>query len=116
MKKLGSRIVGLRQELNITQISLAKSVGITKSMLSKYENDINVPKADVLGEIATRLDTSTDYLLGKTDNPAPIIKNDTWIQLREDEYEILQGFRALNEENKVRIKDRMDCLSSFQEK
>lgn len=116
MKKLGSRIVGLRQELNITQISLAKAVGITKSMLSKYENDINVPKADVLGEIATRLDTSTDYLLGKTDNPAPIIKNDTWIQLRGDEYEILQGFRALNEENKVRIKERLDCLSSFQEK
>lgn len=115
MKKLGSRIVGLRQELNITQISLAKSVGITKSMLSKYENDINIPKADVLGEIATRLNTSTDYLLGKTTNPAPVKKSDTWIQLRNDEYELLTSYRQLSNENRVRIQERIDCLKSMQE-
>lgn len=116
MKKLGSRIVGLRQEQSVTQISLAKAIGITKSMLSKYENEINVPKADVLGEIATQLGTSTDYLLGKTENPAPIIKDETWIQLRENEYQLLTIFRTLNEENKIRTKERIECLLSLQEK
>ncbi len=114
MKTLGSRIVGLRQELGITQISLAKSVGVTKSMLSKYENDINVPKADVMGAIATCLDTSADFLLGKTENPAPAEKKDTWMHLRDDEYELLQGIRALNAENKTRIKERIECLAEIQ--
>ena len=115
MKKLGSRIIGLRQEQNINQVSLAKQVGITKSMLSKYENDINVPKADVLGEIATLLHTSSDYLLGKIDNPAPLKKDDTWIQLREEEYQFLDSYRKLSSVNKERIQERIDCLLSMQE-
>ena len=42
MNTIGSRILNLRADKDIKQSDLANQIGITKSMLSKYENDINI--------------------------------------------------------------------------
>lgn len=39
--------------------------------LSRLENDRFVPSSDMLSAIASALDTTTDYLLGLTDDPRP---------------------------------------------
>ncbi len=43
--------------------------GMSKGTLSKYENNKQEPLVSVVGNLTEILDVSTDYLLGRTDNP-----------------------------------------------
>ena len=67
MASIGDRIVNLRKELNLSQKELAEKVGITEASLSRYENDLREPKAEIITRLSNALNCSTDYLLGKTD-------------------------------------------------
>lgn len=67
MDKLGERIKELRKENDLTQPQLAKLIGVSKGMISIWENDINEPKATYIAKLALVLNTSTDYLLGIED-------------------------------------------------
>lgn len=107
---LGKRIIKLRLTQKVTQISLAKSLGITKSMLSKYENGINDPKAKVVSNMADILHTSTDYLLGKIDGDAPYTEQG--YQLTPDELELIDMFRGLSEDNKKKFLEIGNILYS----
>lgn len=66
---LNERIVKLRKSRNITQEELAKKIGATRSALSQYEIGTRSPDYDTLKRIADYFEVSTDYLLGKTDQP-----------------------------------------------
>ncbi len=62
--KVGERIKKLRKEHKLTLVELGELIGLTKSTVSKYENDeINIP-SDKLEKIARVLNTSPQYLLG----------------------------------------------------
>ena len=65
---IGERIVFLREERGISQKDLAQSLHITAATLSRYENDIYQPKLEFLCEMCRILNTSSDYMLGFTDN------------------------------------------------
>ena len=54
----------LRKEKKITQQQLADRLGITKAMISAYENGIRLPAYDILIKIAAIFNVSTDFLLG----------------------------------------------------
>ena len=64
MTNLGERIRKLRTAKNITQQDLAQRLGITKSVISAYENSIRYPSYDILIELSNIFGVSTDYLLG----------------------------------------------------
>ncbi len=68
MASIGERILGLRKELNLSQKELAEKTGITEASLSRYENNLREPKAEIITKISEVLGCSTDYLLGRTDN------------------------------------------------
>lgn len=63
----GSRLKQLREEKNLTQEQLGKELNITKHTISKYENNVREPEYYHLIKIASFLQVSIDYLLGKTD-------------------------------------------------
>ncbi len=63
MVNLGNIIKSLRLQRSWSQEELARRVGVKKSSISAYENDIRLPSYDVLIEIARVFDVSTDYLL-----------------------------------------------------
>ena len=63
--KIGDRIRELRQGRNLTQSTLAQRLGITKSVVSGYENSTTYPSYDVLLGLADIFNVTTDYLLGK---------------------------------------------------
>ncbi|MBQ6231708.1 MAG: helix-turn-helix transcriptional regulator [Eubacterium sp.] len=63
MINLGNIIRSLRTQRNWSQEDLARRVGVKKSSISAYENDIRLPSYDVLIELARVFDVSTDYLL-----------------------------------------------------
>lgn len=64
MDTLGARIRALRLGLGITQPQLAEMVGVSKAVISFWENDVNEPKASYIKILAKCLNVSTDYLLG----------------------------------------------------
>ena len=63
--KMGERIKELRRGRNLTQSTLAQRLGVTKSVVSGYENAVTYPSYDTLLGLAYVFNVSTDYLLGK---------------------------------------------------
>lgn len=65
---VGLRIKQLRTQKNLSQIALAKQLGVSKSVVSSYENEVHLPPYDVLIKMARLFGVSTDYLLGASGN------------------------------------------------
>lgn len=66
---LGSRIKKLRLEKGLTQEEIGKKLGMGRSNVGHIEHGRTMPSAEVLDKIADILGTTTDYLLGRTDDP-----------------------------------------------
>ncbi len=61
---LNQQIRLLRQARGISQVELAKQLGVTKQSISNWENDNIQPSIDMLKQLAQVFSVSTDYLLG----------------------------------------------------
>lgn len=68
---LTTRLKAARKKAKLTQEELAKRVNTTKGTISNYENDHSTPSNEMLLMLAEVLDTSIDYLLGRTDDDSP---------------------------------------------
>ncbi len=64
---LSTRIREIRTAKRISQVELAKALGVTKQSVSNWENDNIQPSVDMLARIADALSVSADYLLGRDD-------------------------------------------------
>lgn len=64
---LSIRLKRLRVDKHLRQEQVAEIIGVTKSAISYYENDIRQPSYDILLRFASLYRVSTDYLLGRTD-------------------------------------------------
>ena len=68
----GERIRQLRTQHALSQGALGKGIGKDGQYVSKLERGILTSvTTDTLEELADALDCSTDYLLGRTDDPRP---------------------------------------------
>lgn len=63
-KELGKRISEALKRSNTQQKELAERIGITEAVMSRYISGDREPKPDMLANIATALNTTSDYLLG----------------------------------------------------
>ena len=63
-KELGEKLLSLMKKQGISQRQLAERLNTTEASLSRYVNGEREPKADMLANIATALNTTSDYLLG----------------------------------------------------
>ncbi len=61
---LSERIREIRLAKKISQVELARHLGVTKQSVSNWENDNIQPSIDMLAKIAAVLSVSSDYLLG----------------------------------------------------
>lgn len=66
---VGDKITKLRKSRNLTQEQLATKIGISRAALSHYEKDRRAIDNDTLKLFADFFEVSTDYLLGRTENP-----------------------------------------------
>lgn len=78
----------------ITQVGLSAQIGIAQETISAYESGKSMPSAEALCRLADYLGTSTDYLLERTNNPAPM--DDVHTDVAEDEVEMLLNYRRLS--------------------
>ncbi|TCP61237.1 helix-turn-helix domain-containing protein [Baia soyae] len=67
MSTLKERIVELRKKNKLSQEQLAKKFGVGRSTVAMWETGDRTPDADTIQKLADFFDTSTDYLLGRTD-------------------------------------------------
>ena len=65
------RIRELREDHDLRQIDVAKMLGMSQTGYSKYETGENDVPTTILIKLAGIYNTSTDYILGLTDNPVP---------------------------------------------
>ncbi|MBE3586531.1 MAG: helix-turn-helix transcriptional regulator [Thermoanaerobacter sp.] len=103
---IGKRIKELREQLGLTQEELAEKVGISRSALANYESGLREPKGDILVRFANALNTTTDYLLGKTsrtDKPDPERKNTIEEEFPEISRVLRRAGRKLTPADKRRI-------------
>lgn len=65
------RLSYLRTKKKKTQQEMADAIGITRPAYTAYESGNRKPDYETLNKIADKLETNTDYLLGRTDDPSP---------------------------------------------
>ena len=69
MIKLYERIRNFREDRDLTQKQVAEMHGMSQTGYSKYETGENDIPTQILIKLADYYNTTTDYLLGRTDNP-----------------------------------------------
>lgn len=114
MNSIGERIIFLRENMDMPQVKLAAKIGITKMTLYKYEKNICEPKGEIIARLADVLNTSADFILGRTADSAPVKTTDIEQKSKMRENELLKKFRNLNDVNKARIEERIEALSESQ--
>lgn len=60
-----------RAEKGLTQEAFGKLFGLSKQAISAYETGEVLPPPDTLLRLADFFNVSTDYLLGRTNDPTP---------------------------------------------
>lgn len=68
LPEIGAKLKQLRCQRNLSQLALAQQLGVSKSVISSYENEVHLPPYDVLLQMARLFGVSTDYLLGASNN------------------------------------------------
>jgi transcriptional regulator with XRE-family HTH domain len=85
----------------MSQEQLAHEVGTSQRQISKYENEKNDPTAHVLNSLADALDTTADYLLGRTDIRERPLRNTS--DLSPNERALIRALRQGEQLEAIRI-------------
>ena len=64
---IGARILPLMKKKGMTQRELANQIGVTETSISRYISGARMPKANIVVYMADALNTTTDYILGRTE-------------------------------------------------
>lgn len=100
----------IREKRNKSQINVAVHVGVAQEMISAYESGKTYPSANTLIKLAKYLETSTDYLLGLTNDPTPIKFFDR-NNLTKEEIDLLIKYERLATEDKLKLVGYIDALT-----
>ncbi|MGE5590997.1 MAG: helix-turn-helix domain-containing protein [Bacillota bacterium] len=71
MSTLGEKIKELRERLGLSQRELAARLNLGSGTIANYETGNRSPDYQTLQRLADLFSVSTDYLLGRTDDPTP---------------------------------------------
>jgi transcriptional regulator with XRE-family HTH domain len=100
------RLKQLREAKNMTQLRLAMELNVSQETISGYEIGKAVPPAEMLVKLADTLDTSVDYILGRTDIKSTLRAS----ELSEQEAEILTILRKQPEDKRIFVFDLIKGL------
>ncbi len=91
MSLRGDRLRELRLQRGYTQEALAERLELGIRQIHRYEKHLSDPAGNIVAKIALELNTSSDYLLGLTDNPLPIMQTS---DISSEEIRLLHAVRA----------------------
>lgn len=93
------RLKDLREEKGVSQQQLANILGISQGSVGNWESGIREPNFETIKKIADYFAVSTDYLLGRTDEP----NQSTDQQLEGIEFALFGEIKELTEDEKQDI-------------
>lgn len=102
---LGMRLKNRRLSLKLTQGELGEKVGVRKEAISKWESGTRQPNPQTLKQLSDILECTTDYLMGKAQNPNGVCysRNDNELGLVTLEYP--SQYRITQKEFELFIKE-----------
>ena len=107
------KIKSLAKKQGISLNTLEDRVGLGKNYIYSLKNK-KTPSAEHISKIADYFNVSTDYLLGRTDNPAIASDNKANTNLGPAETELVTAFRNqtqnMTDEEKVRFNKAIESL------
>ena len=65
MSDIGTKILQLRKQKNLSQTDFAKAIGASRTMVGNYERNVNAPSIEMIAKIAKTLGVSIDFLIGE---------------------------------------------------
>ena len=109
-----NRLKELRLSKNLTQQELADTLHTTKANISMIEHNKRNFTASSLVIFANFFEVSTDYLLGKTDNPKlqTVTVADADGTITEIQHELIDATKGLTIEDMQEIFNYVDYLKS----
>lgn len=119
-EKVAQRLSQARDRLNYNQAGIASIAGVSQRTFSSWENGVLPQQWDSLLSLAKEFGTSTDYLLGLTDDPRPLASEQTLHEerepylttrlLNEEERTLLNFFNSLDEEERVFVFELLEFV------
>ncbi|WP_180676506.1 helix-turn-helix domain-containing protein, partial [Leuconostoc citreum] len=110
MSVTANRIKELRTQKKLTQSELAEIINTSRVTISRIESEARQPSFAMLSLIADALDTTVDYLQGKTDNALKTPQNGSnngddkkHVDLNDDELIMSFDGKELSEDYKQAI-------------
>jgi transcriptional regulator with XRE-family HTH domain len=93
------RLKTIREQLNWTQSELGAKAGLPTSSIAQFETNARKPSFDTLRRLAMALEVTTDYLLGRVDEPTTVKTGGTlfrhYDQMSGDDRKLLEDFAAI---------------------
>lgn len=83
---LSDKLRKLRATTKYTQSELAQKIDVARTTYAMYEQGNREPDYETIQRIANFYDTTTDYLLGLTENPNKVRKDEKDIAKRLEEF------------------------------
>lgn len=102
MSILARRIAEQRKKKKLSQTKFAEKFGVGRSTIAMWETGDREPDLDTIQKLANFFGVTTDYLLGLSDDPDPISKDETDIKkiLEQKEKAHFEGHELTEEERK----------------
>ena len=108
------RIFALIEQNSVSAAQLTREASLTSGVVSQWRHGKQKPGTDAIVKIAEYFGVTTDYLLGKTDDPEPPV------QLLDGlEFGLIKNFKKLGNEEKAelnRMAERMAELIELRKK
>lgn len=79
--------------MRMSQQELADEIGVDQKQIWRYETERSTPYGDVVARMAVVLGTSTDWLLGMSDEIKPIHSSD---DLSDTEIKMVNSYRSMS--------------------
>ena len=104
---LGERVKMLREQLKMTQVKLAEDSYLTQATISRIEGGkIEELKSEALVNLAKALETTVDYLVGKTTKMVPDEKEFSDPIARH----VFRGWEKLSPGSRKKLQEYFDLL------
>lgn len=94
------RLQSLMLAAHLSATALSELIGVSDRQIRRWLSGASEPNSDKLMDIAQALNTSTDYLLGNTDEQFPTTKVET---LNIKEWQILSALRRGDSHAALRV-------------
>jgi len=101
------RVAALIASQKITRNKLLMDLNLDKSSFFNWERRGTIPSGDVVAKIAEYFHVSTDYLLGRTDDPSPVGEEKGPTLFSEEEppglSELTSIYNSFNDEGREKL-------------